>query len=561
MEKQSDKYISIGDAALLAGLTRDYVSRLCRTKKVHGELVRNQWRVDPNSLHAFIVSQENLRQERRVMLAKERSNEYRTASVMSVAETSNFVADSAQKTISPAPDLAATFATHVSNISSGLGQAALHVAQVSPSTLTYTSDVLHKVASLVLVGTIVVGTYTAVNPTGTRQILGMASTPHATVVAPVQQPLQGDISNTASAAMAAVTATSSVSSADNSNWFSRTVNALLSASLVPFRFLADIFGGQHQTSGTVAVEVVPAAPVAASQSGTWGSSPAQTVTNNTYNNTYNTTNNKGGNTYNNYSVGSIGTPSADISESELQSKLNAFASALQFQSYPNGTPSTGGAANNIALLQNIDNLTGTHLSNITVNGVSGLQPSDIPNLSASYLAVSGGTLTGLLNDTATGLSSFAGGLSVDTLNVSSTTATSTFANGINLASGCFAINGNCAISSSGVAAGGIDGNIQFNNGGILSGASAFTYSSSTGAVAMNSLQAGGITTAQPFTFTTSSGSTATSSTFYSYSSSSTSVYATNGSIGSVDVGVLAAATGTIMNLFASNLRSAPTPDF
>ncbi|MDO8518167.1 MAG: hypothetical protein Q7S26_02655, partial [bacterium] len=49
-----------------------------------------------------------------------------------------------------------------------------------------------------------------------------------------------------------------------------------------------------------------------------------------------------------------------------------------------------------------------------------------------------------------GTSTFAGGLSVDSiLNIKSTTASSTFANGINLTTGCISYNGTCLSSSSG----------------------------------------------------------------------------------------------------------------
>src|SRR6185369_12418637 len=71
---------------------------------------------------------------------------------------------------------------------------------------------------------------------------------------------------------------------------------------------------------------------------------------------------------------------------------------------------------------------------------------------ASLLSFNGTSIVGtstptvgtILATSTNATSTFAGGLSVSTLNVGSTTATSTFANGISLASGCFAVNGNCA---------------------------------------------------------------------------------------------------------------------
>src|SRR3989338_2521800 len=86
-----------------------------------------------------------------------------------------------------------------------------------------------------------------------------------------------------------------------------------------------------------------------------------------------------------------------------------------------------------------------NVSDITVDGVTGLVDADIPDsLTASnYLPLSGGTLTGTLTNTAGATSTFSGPLDVSVLNVSTTTATSTFASGINLSAGCFSILGTC----------------------------------------------------------------------------------------------------------------------
>jgi hypothetical protein len=51
--------------------------------------------------------------------------------------------------------------------------------------------------------------------------------------------------------------------------------------------------------------------------------------------------------------------------------------------------------------------------------------------------------------TSTATSTFTGGLATNLLNVTSTTASSTFANGINLTAGCFSINGTCVGTGSG----------------------------------------------------------------------------------------------------------------
>src|SRR5437870_8361858 len=57
--------------------------------------------------------------------------------------------------------------------------------------------------------------------------------------------------------------------------------------------------------------------------------------------------------------------------------------------------------------------------------------------------------------TSTATSTFVGGVKTNLLNVTSLTASSTFANGINLTAGCFAINGTCLTSSSGSGTGNV----------------------------------------------------------------------------------------------------------
>lgn len=57
----------------------------------------------------------------------------------------------------------------------------------------------------------------------------------------------------------------------------------------------------------------------------------------------------------------------------------------------------------------------------------------------------------------------------------SAVASSTFANGLNLTSGCFAVNGTCLSTGGSSVPGGLDTEIQFNQGGSLAGNSSFTW--------------------------------------------------------------------------------------
>ncbi len=105
-----------------------------------------------------------------------------------------------------------------------------------------------------------------------------------------------------------------------------------------------------------------------------------------------------------------------VTENELSQRLatlsDAFARTMLGTTYPAPatTYASGGVWNSIALMGKIDNLSGTNLSSITVDGVSGLTAADIPSL--SYLPLSGGTLTGALINSGTASSTFAGAVGI-----------------------------------------------------------------------------------------------------------------------------------------------------
>jgi hypothetical protein len=114
-----------------------------------------------------------------------------------------------------------------------------------------------------------------------------------------------------------------------------------------------------------------------------------------------------------------------VTQDELTAQIEQAANALrsliyQNESAPNSVYATGGYTNDIALSNRIDNLSGSAngpltISDATFNNVSGLTAAEIPDLSGTYLPLTGGTISGPL--TVTG--AFSGG----SLNLSTASTT------------------------------------------------------------------------------------------------------------------------------------------
>src|SRR3989344_381609 len=70
------RYVSAGEAASQADLTRDYLARLCKEGKIIGRRIGKQWYVKEDSLQSFILEQSHDREIRRQKLAESRKQEY-----------------------------------------------------------------------------------------------------------------------------------------------------------------------------------------------------------------------------------------------------------------------------------------------------------------------------------------------------------------------------------------------------------------------------------------------------------------------------------------------------
>ncbi|MGA2496088.1 MAG: tail fiber domain-containing protein [Roseiarcus sp.] len=130
----------------------------------------------------------------------------------------------------------------------------------------------------------------------------------------------------------------------------------------------------------------------------------------------------------------------------VETQIAALQSAIPSQGYYSYYRSTadvplgGGPINTITAANAINQLSRVTITNSTIDSAS------IPDLSAKYLSLGGGTLTGALT--------------------SSSTATTTFAAGFNILSGCFSVNGVCITGGgggSGTVGSGTQGQFAFYN--------------------------------------------------------------------------------------------------
>ncbi|MBP6946228.1 MAG: hypothetical protein KBB46_02975, partial [Candidatus Pacebacteria bacterium] len=164
------------------------------------------------------------------------------------------------------------------------------------------------------------------------------------------------------------------------------------------------------------------------------SEPVAVVTNyNTYNNTYNNTTNE----YNSQTI--EGMSSADLAI-ELQGFKNTVLSQV-YGAISNISSNVAGNTHAIQLTNRIDQLASVNISGSTFTGGS------IANSTITNSNISGGTgsftTLSVSGDTTLASTTITGPFTL------TSTATSTFANGLNLSSGCFSINGVCLSATGG----------------------------------------------------------------------------------------------------------------
>ncbi len=154
------------------------------------------------------------------------------------------------------------------------------------------------------------------------------------------------------------------------------------------------------------------------------------------------------------------------------------------------------------------------------------------------------SLAGNLAVSGSATSTFISGLSVGLLNISSTTASSTFASGINLNNGCFAINGGCVAGGATVTGAGASGQVTFWTGvSSISGDNAFFWDSSAGRL--------GLGTTSPNSLLNLYG-TSTLATFQSFINSTSAFRILNAASSSVFTVDTSNGSTTISGVFNAN---------
>ena len=74
---QGVRFISANEAADIADLSRDYVTRLCRDGSISGRRLGKVWYVEEKGLKEFLIKQEFVKKSRESQLQKQRVREYK----------------------------------------------------------------------------------------------------------------------------------------------------------------------------------------------------------------------------------------------------------------------------------------------------------------------------------------------------------------------------------------------------------------------------------------------------------------------------------------------------
>ncbi len=514
------KYISAGDASETTGLSRDYIARLCRDGKLRGRRVGKNWYVDEESLRRFGIEQEHQKAVRRVQLSEERVREYRGAAdkpqslklqVESEKATAVTAVTSHESPVTPkvaqpvAPTaVTKTFAAHAKHVQDKLAAAALaqsaRVAHAMPSiaaapsgvheavartlshahvhvpvyTLTPAAEFLQKFVAIFVAFTMTFGTYAFVDPAyarfaveSARGFLASTTESLARIDDAADRAMRVAHSSAYFAAENPEVALAQVSSATLAFIPNALQNLARSFNTSVDTFVYNILFSDGATNSLALTPLDPGfvdatAPYERAQQLAAQTSVPPTVATST---TTVITNERIVERI--IETERIVAAAGGINDADLELRLSALEQRLTGLVAGVSTAQTTSVNNvyqTVALTNKIDQLSSVDISDSTITGgtLSGVSLSDI---------------------------SFSG------------TATTTFANGIDLADGCFAVDGACITGGGGSVDTSVSNNwtaLQIFSGGASStnfsnfgtayfGGSATTTIDSTGALSLANL--------------------------------------------------------------------------